>query len=313
MIPRRIATAVPILLVVTFAVFAFMELVPGDPARRIAGEGASETQIEKIRDELGLERPLPVRYGEWLTSAASGDMGTSIGEGPRRPVSEVIGNRLPVTLSLLGLSAVIAVVFGLILGIVSAVKAGTLVDRGITAFVGLAVALPSFWIGMMLVIVFALNLGWLPSIGFRRIDEGFTLWLKHLILPATALAVTPMAEIARQLRASLKTQLDSEHHMAGMASGLSRSRLIGKHGMKNAAVPVVTVFGLRMAQLLGGAVVVEQVFGMKGLGDLAVTSVQSGDFPVLMGVVVFSTIGVILINLLVDISYAYFDPKVAAT
>lgn len=312
MIPRRLLTAVPILLIVSFFVFAFMDLVPGDSARRIAGEGATEQQIETVREELGLDRPLFSRYADWVGNAVTGDFGTSIGAGPSEPVATVIGRALPVTLSLLAVSSIIAIVVGMVLGTITALRAGGWLDRAVTGGLGLGVAVPNFWVGMVLVLIFAQGLGWFPTIGFRRLDEGVGLWLRHLILPSIALALTPMAEIARQLRASLKTQLDSEHHMAGLSSGLSPVRLVGKHAMKNAAVPVVTVFGLRFAQLLGGAVVVEQVFAMKGIGSTAVTAVQSGNFPVLMGVVIFSTIGVIIVNLLVDASYAYFDPKVAA-
>lgn len=313
MIARRLLTALPILAIVSFAVFAFMDLVPGDPAVRIAGEGATDAQIERVREELGLDRPLFSRYADWAGSALSGDFGVSIGEGPAEPVGTVIGRALPVTLSLVAVSSVIAIVVGLALGTIAALRSGGWIDRIITGGLGLAVAAPNFWVAMVLVLIFAQGLGWFPTIGFRRIDEGFMLWLKHLVLPSTALALTPIAEIARQLRSSLKTQLGSEHHMAGLSSGLSTRRLVGRNAMKNAAVPVVTVFGLRFAQLLGGAVVVEQVFSMKGIGALAVRSVQSGNFPVLMGVVMFSTIGVIVVNLLVDASYAYFDPKVAAS
>ena len=226
----------------------------------------------------------------------------------------IFGSRLAVTFSLALVALVLTVVSSLILGIVAAVRAGKLSDRAISVLAAALVAAPSFWIGMVLVLNFALEPRFFgiqfPAIGYRPLSDGFWTWLNALVLPAIALAALPLAELTIQLRASLIEVGQRDFILASRAKGLRPSKIVVKHGLKNAAIPVVTVLGFRIAQLLGGSVIVEQVFVLPGLGTLAINSVLAQDIPVLLGLVLLSTIVVLVVNVLVDLSYGYFNPKV---
>jgi peptide/nickel transport system permease protein len=310
MVRRRLLSAIPILLIVSFLVFVLVDLAPGDPAVTLAGEFPTPDRIAAIRRDLHLNDPLLVRYGRWLGGAVHGDLGTSLQTG--KPVTSMIAPRFTVTLSLVAVALAFSIVVALVLGIVASLRPGHLLDRAITVLSSLGLATPPFWIGIVLVVAFAVNRSWLPAIGYKPLSAGPWQWFEHLILPGIALSLFLASELTLQLRNSLTEVLHRDFILAGEARGLSRSSIVLKHGMKNAGAAVVTVLGFRLAALLAGTVTIETVFVLPGLGVLAVNSVLGRDVPVLLGLVVLSAALVIVINLLVDISYGYFNPKVRA-
>ncbi|WP_181780722.1 ABC transporter permease [Pseudonocardia pini] len=306
----RFVVAVPVLfVVVSFGVFGLVALAPGDPAVELAGQGASEAAIARVREELGLDQPLLVRYGDWLAHAVRGDLGTSIAR--KQDVGELLLSRLPATLSLAALALLLALVAGLVLGTLAAVRQGGVLDRAVSVFAAAGIALPQFWVGLILVVVFSLQLGWLPATGYEPIGEGVGGWLTHLVLPAVALAWLPAAELARHVRSATAEVLDRDHVLTARAKGLLTPQIVGRHVLRNAGIPVATVLGTRIAQLLGGTVVVETVFGIPGLGSLTVDSVLARDMPVVLGAVALATGVVLVINFLVDRSYGLIDPRTA--
>lgn len=301
------AVAVRLLLVSVIA-FILLQLIPGDPAITLAGENASATEVARLRSELGLDAPLLQQYLDWVGGLVRGDLGTSLPTS--QPVMDLVVARLPVTVSLAVVAIIIAVTVGVAIGIVAGIMRGHLVDRAVTLFASLGVAVPPFWFGLVLIIVFALNIGVLPSIGFVPLQDGPVEWLRHLVLPAVALAAAPMAEIARQMRGAMVDVLDHDYVRTARAKGMSGSTVVLKHALKNAAIPVVTVIGLQVSLLLGGSVIVETIFGLPGLGDLVVQSVLQRDIPVVQGVIMVAALVVLVCNLLVDLSYRYFNPRV---
>jgi peptide/nickel transport system permease protein len=305
---RRLLIAIPTILFVSLLVFVMIDLVPGDPALRIAGPDATTERVEEVRTNLRLDDPVLVRYSRWLGDAVTGDLGTSLQTD--QPVTTAIGDRLGPTISLVVGSLLIAVFVGGALGIAAAVRDGKAVDRGITVLSSLAIAVPSFWLGLVLVQQFAIERHWFPAVGYEPFGDGAIPWLKSLVLPAIALAAIPAAETTLQLKGAMADRLRRDYVLTAEAKGMSRAKVVGKHTLKNAAIPVITVLGFRLAQLIGGAVIIERVFNIPGLGSLVVSSVLTGDVPVLLGVVVLTTLVVLLINLLVDISYGYFNPRI---
>jgi peptide/nickel transport system permease protein len=302
LVVRRVLIGVPLLLFVSFSVFVLIDLAPGDPAASLAGENATAEQIAAVRQNLHLDDSIVARYVRWLGGAIHGDLGTSLQSG--QSVSSLIADKLSVTASIVGMSLLFVLVLALIGGVVGAVRPRGLADRAVTVVASIATAIPPFWLALVLIVYFAINRSWFPAV------ESVVEWLKHLVLPAVALAAVPAAELALQLRGSLSEVLGRDYIMATRAKGLTRRSIIGKHGLKNAAIPVVTVLGFRIAQMLGGTVTIELVFNINGLGRLAVNSTLSHDIPVLLGLVVVTTLVVLVINVLVDISYGYFNPKV---
>lgn len=305
---RRLAVSLPVLVAVTFCVFVLVDLAPGDAAAALAGENPSAERIAEIRATLGLDDPLLTRYGSWLMDALQANLGASLANG--QAVTDAIGARLPATVSLVTVAMSLTLLVGLSAGLIAALRAGGVVDRLITAWASAAIALPPFWVALVLVMLFSVQAGWLPAIGYAPLADGFWPWLSHLILPAIALALLPTAEVAMQFRQAMIRVLQLDYITNAESRGLSRPRILGKHAAKNAAVPVTTVFAYRFAQVLGGTVAIESVFDLPGIGRLAVNSVFARDIPVLLGLVAFTTVVVLVINLLVDISYSYFNPKV---
>lgn len=307
-ITKRLLAVVPVLFIVTLIAFSLIYMIPGDAAVVAAGENASQERIQQVREQMGLDQPVIVQYFTWMGNLLRGDLGTSLISGHSN--ATVIANAMPVTLSLALLALTWALVFGVIVGTIAGLYRGSWIDRTITALTTLGLAVPTFWIGLLLVVTFALQFKMFPATGFTPISQGFWPWLSHLILPALALGTTTAAEIARQTRAGVLDVLEHDYIRTATAKGLPSWMVIGKHTSKNAAIPVVTVFGLQAAALIGGSVIIEQVFAMPGLGSLALRSIVERDFPVIQAFVVIVTIFVLVINLLVDISYAYFNPKV---
>ncbi len=307
---RRILAAIPILILVGLITFLLIHLTPGDPAAVVAGENASLEAIEAARHRLGLDQPFLVQFWHWLTAVTRGDLGTSFTSG--RPVTELIFDRMPVTLSLTAGSTLVGIGLAVPLGVFAAIKRGSYLDR-ITIFgTSMGIAAPEFFIGLLLVLVVALKWGWLPATGYIPFAEDPIEYFARLTLPSLTLGLGVAAELARQVRGAMIDVLSRDYIQTARAKGLSTQSIIVKHGLKNAAIPVVTVLGLQIRRLLGGAVIVEQIFAMNGLGSLAVRAVFLRDLPVLLGVALATAIVVLLVNLFVDMSYGYFDPKVRA-
>ncbi|MGW5147414.1 ABC transporter permease [Rhodococcus koreensis] len=306
---RRLISAVPMVLLITFVVYLLVDLVPGDAATTLAGDSASAAQIEQTRQALGLDRSLVVRYVEWLGGVLHGDLGTSLYSS--QTVTQILAERLPTTLSLTLVTMTIVVIVGLPTGIAAAVRPNTLIDRVLTAASSLAMALPPFIVGLALVIPLAILNPIFPATGYQPLmDGGVLAWLQHLILPAIAIATISTAELARQTRASLVDVLNRDFIRTTRAKGLREFSVVGKHGLKNAGVPIVTVLGLQVSRVLAGAVTVEFVFALPGLGTLAVSSVFSRDVPVILGIVMVCAVFIVVVNVIVDLTVGYFNPKV---
>jgi peptide/nickel transport system permease protein len=304
----RLLTTVPVLILVTFVVFGLVLLIPGDPAVTIAGPDATVEQVAAVRERLGLDRPIVIQYWDWLTGAISGDLGTSLFTS--RPVATSIGDGLPVTIALAAMALLISLVIAVPTAIVSALRRGTWIDRIGTVGSSLGIALPSFWLGLVFVLIFSLGLGWLPATGYVPIEDDPGEWLAHILLPALTLGIAGAAESARQLRGSIIGVLQQDYIRTARAKGLRSRMVIGKHVMKNAGVPLVTVLGLQITALLGGAVLVEQIFGVPGIGQIAINAVTTRDIPVIQGIVLVAVLVAVVSNLLVDLAYGYLNPKV---
>jgi peptide/nickel transport system permease protein len=307
LIVNRLLASVAILGGVSFAVFLMIDRVPGDPAAILAGENATPDQIEALRVKLGLDDPLLVRYGDWLAHAVRGDFGYSLRSG--EAVTSAISSPLTVTLALVSVTILISTIVGVGLGTSAAIARWNWIDRVVSAVAAVAIAIPSFWAGMMLVSFFAISRDLLPAVGYVPITEDPVEWISHLILPAIALGMLPAAEMALQVRDSLRTELRRDYVQVARAKGMTGRQVVIGHAAKNAAIPVLTVFGYRAGQLIGGAIAVETVFALPGLGQLAIASTLNRDVNILLGMVVITTLAVITINLIVDVSYGYLNPK----
>ena len=305
---RRILMIVPLLFLVSLGVFALVLMIPGDPAITIAGENATEEQIEATRERLGLNDPVLVQYVGWAGSAVQGDLGTSLFSN--ESVSGAILARFPVTIALTVAAMLVALLIAVPAGIVAAVHRGRWPDRAATLFASVGISLPNFWVGILLIIAFALMFPIFPAVGYTPLSEGVGAWAHNLVLPGLTLGTAAAAEITRQLRGSLHDVMQQDFIRTARANGLRGSTVIAKHGLKNAAVPVVTVIGFQIGFLLGGSVIVERVFGLPGLGDLAIRAVLQRDIPMIQGIVVVTAVVVMLVNLAVDLSYGYLNPKV---
>lgn len=282
-------------------------LVPGNPAVIVAGPNATAEEIAETQERLGLNDRLVVQFGRWMGDALSGDLGQSLQGGA--DVTRLIGQRLPATLGLAFLSIALTLMVAVPLATIAAALRDTVYDRIVTVMASLGIAIPSFWIAMVLIIIFSLRLGWLPSSGYVPFTESPMDWLRFMIMPAIALAAAPTAEITRQMRASMIDVLEQDYIRTAHSKGLSSTQTLLKHAAKNAGVPVMTMIGLQMSFLLGGSVIVEKIFGVPGLGALSIDAVFQRDIPVIQGVVLVAGVAVLIVNLLVDLSYGFFNPK----
>jgi peptide/nickel transport system permease protein len=300
---RRILALVPVLLGVSFLVFIIFFLTPGDPVRAILGQearGVSEAEIERIREQFGLDRPWYVQYADFVYNAIRGDLGRSYQSG--QPVFEQVASRFPLTLQLTTLSLGLAGVLGIGAGVVTAMRPRSFIDGGLTIVVLLGVSMPVFWLGILLMHAFALNLGLLPP-------SGVGTW-RHMVLPALTVAFPSVAFVARMTRSSLVDELGQDYVRTAQAKGFRRTTVVFKHTLKGALIPVVTTLGLQFGHLLGGAVVVETIFSLPGLGRLTVTAIQARDLPMIQGAILWIAILFNLVNLLVDILYLALDPRI---
>ncbi|MDE0112789.1 MAG: ABC transporter permease [Albidovulum sp.] len=307
----RFAQALVVIIIVSIIVFLIMYLVPGDAVTVLAGPDPTPEVVEALRVMLGLDQPLPVQYGKWAIAAMQGDLGTSPIIG--RPVSELIWSRLPATLELAVAAILVASVFGILVGVVAAQRQGTWVDATITAINSFVLSVPNFWFGILGILCFAVWLGWLPSGGRKLWSDGPLLALSYLIMPAIALALDSIAMIARLVRASLLDELSRDYVTVARAKGVGQSRLMRRHIARNAAIPVLTVLGLRFGQMLGGAVLIEAVFNWPGLGRLTVEAIKNRDIVLVQGTLMYFIVIYMTVNLLIDLSYGLFDPRVRSS
>jgi len=305
---RRILATIPVMAVVALFVFSLLYIAPGDPAAVIAGDQATPEDVEKIRRSLGLDRPFLIRFGEWVWQIARFDLGTSIFTG--LPVTQLIAQRIEPTLSLMVVTLIIAVSVAVPLGVLAAWKAGTIIDRTIMGFAVFGFSVPVFVVGYILAYVFALELDWLPVQGYTPLSRGFWPWLENLILPSIALGMVYIALIARITRATMMEVLQQDYIRTARAKGLSQRTVLFLHALKNAAVPVITVIGIGVALLIGGAVVTESVFAIPGLGRLTVDAILRRDYPVIQGLVLLFSFIYVLVNLAVDLVYTLVDPRI---
>jgi peptide/nickel transport system permease protein len=305
---RRILSTIPVMAIVALFVFSLLYIAPGDPAAVIAGDQASPADVERIRQSLGLDRPFLVQFGSWLWHILHGDLGTSI--FTNLPVTALIAQRIEPTLSLMVLTLVLTIVVAVPLGVVAAWKAGSWIDRAIMGFAVFAFSLPVFVVGYVLAYVFALQFEWLPVQGYTPLAEGLWPWLQNLILPAVALGSVYIALIARITRASMLEVLQQDYIRTARAKGLDQRSILFVHALKNAAVPIVTVIGIGVALLIGGAVVTESVFAIPGLGRLTIDAILRRDYPVIQGIVLLFSFLYVLVNLMVDVTYTLVDPRI---
>ncbi|MEO1018278.1 MAG: ABC transporter permease [Pseudomonadota bacterium] len=305
---RRLLATIPVLLMVAVLVFLMLRLTPGDPAAILAGDSASPAQIDAIRSQLGLDQPILAQFGIWVGNLLRGDLGRSFYF--RADVTTLIGQRLEPTLSLALLTMAITLLVAIPLGTIAAYRQGSLTDRLVMGFAVMGFSVPVFVIGYALIYLFAVELKWLPVQGYNAIAEGLWPWLERLILPSVSLSVIYIALIARITRTSVLEVLGQDHVRTARAKGLSRRAVLIHHALRNAAIPIVTVVGLGVGLLIGGVVVTESVFNIPGLGRLTVDAVLSRDFPTIQAIVLMFSLVYVVINLLVDLSYLIFDPRI---
>ncbi len=305
---RRIVATIPVMAFVALFVFSLLYIAPGDPAAVIAGDQASPAEVERIRQGLGLDRPYLIRFGEWAFRVVQGDLGTSIFTA--RPVTLLIAQRIEPTLSLMVLTLLVTVLIAVPMGVLAAWNAGTWVDKFAMAFAVLGFSVPVFVVGYLLAYLFALKLEWLPVQGYTPLAEGVWPWLRNLILPALALGFVYIALIARITRATMLEVLQQDYIRTARSKGVSHRNVLFLHALKNAAVPVITVIGVGIALLIGGAVVTESVFAIPGLGRLTVDAILQRDYPVIQGVILMFSFVYVLVNLLIDLAYTIVDPRI---
>ena len=305
---RRIVATLPVLVIVALIVFLMTRLAPGDPAAAILGDNATAENVAKVRANLGLADSLPVQFGRWSWQVMQGNLGESF--FMRIPVRELIAQRIEATMSLAALTLVFTLVIAVPLGVIAAWRHGGWLDRMLMGFSSLGFSIPVFVIGYVLIWLFALKLQWLPVQGYDRMSEGLWPWLSHLLLPALALSVIYIALIARVTRAAVAEAMTEDYIRTARAKGISEKQVLVRHALANAAVPIVTVIGIGIALLIGGVVVTESVFAIPGLGSLTVDAVLSRDFPLIQGITLFFSVIYVLVNLLVDLSYLVFDPRI---
>ncbi|HWL60462.1 MAG TPA: ABC transporter permease [Microbacteriaceae bacterium] len=307
LIARRLITALPLLFVVTATMFLFTALIPGDPARIILGEAATPAAVEQLREQMGLDKPLLVQYVDWVIRAVQLDLGQSIYSG--QPVTSILNERLPVTLSLILLSTIVITIVGMSLGMVSALRGGW-VGRALDAVSLLGIALPSFWIAVILVATLAVAVPIFPATGYTAFERSPGLWLLGLVLPVIALSLVGVTVVAKQMRDSVLDVMQKDYVRVLRASGIAPHRILFKHVLRNASIPTVTMIGLGAIASLTGSVFVENVFVLPGLGFVAVSATLKKDLPLLLGLGLYFTLIVILVNLIVDIVYSILNPKV---
>ncbi|MER7796795.1 ABC transporter permease [Microbacterium sp. NPDC096154] len=310
LIASRIALVVPQLALLSLVVFALTYFVPGSAAAAVLGTAANPESIAQLETQLGLDRPFFERLGSWYAGVLQGDLGTSYVSA--RPVTQLFAERLPASLSLIGGGLVVSAVFGFALGLLGGTKPGSLRDRISTALSSLSLSIPEFWIGIVLLLVFAVQLGWLPVVSYVPLTSDIVGWLRGMVLPSLSLGIVGCALIARQLRSSLAGAREARYMDSLTAAGVPQSRLIGRYALKNAMVPVLGASSITVSVMIGTSFAIEKVFAFPGIGTLMLRSVTGKDFAVVQGGVLLIAVLVIAVNLLIDIAYGLIDPKARA-
>jgi peptide/nickel transport system permease protein len=305
---RRLASTVVVMGIVGVFVFMLLHLSPGDPAAIIAGDNASPEQIASIRQRLGLEDPLPVQFLRWSGAVLQGDLGISIFSN--EPVMKLIGQRIEPTVSLALTTLIIAVTLAVTFGVLAAWRAGSWIDRALMVVSVLGFSVPVFVVGYMLIYLFAITLRWLPVQGYAPIADGFGPWIERLVLPSIALGLAYVALIARITRTAMLDVLAEDYIRTAKAKGVATRPMLLKHALKNAGVPIVTVIGIGVALLIGGVVITETVFNIPGVGRLVVDAISKRDYPIIQGVILLFSGVYVVVNLMVDLTYTFLDPRI---
>jgi peptide/nickel transport system permease protein len=305
---RRLLSMLPVMAIVALFVFLLLHFAPGDPAAIMAGDNATPDNIAQIRQKLGLDEPIWKQFVVWVASLAQGNLGNSMFWGD--PVTTLIAQRAEPTISLAATTIAVAVIIAVFLGVVAAANAGSGIDRFVMGFAVMGFSVPVFVVGYLLIFLFAIELKWLPVQGYTPFAEGILPWLRNLVLPSVALGLAYVALIARITRATMLDVLSEDYMRTARAKGVATRPLLLKHALKNAAVPIVTVIGIGVALLIGGVVITETVFNIPGIGRLVVDAIARRDYPIIQGVIMVFSGVYVLVNLLVDLSYTFFDPRI---
>lgn len=305
---KRLLAIIPVLLTVSAVVFMIIHFIPGDPAAAMLGSQANEEQLAQMREKMGLNKPLFIQFTLWLSNLLQGDLGSSLVSD--QTVLSLIANRLPVTLNLIIYSMIISILIAIPLGVISAVKHNTGLDYASMIIALIGISIPNFWAALLLIMVFALNLGMFPATGYISVSESLILNIKHLTLPAFSLGFIQAGIITRMTRSSMLDVLRQDYIRTVKAKGASTFTLVFRHALKNAMIPIITIIGINFGLLLGGTVVVESIFSINGIGQLMIQSVLNRDYPVIQGIILVIAAIYVFITLFVDILYTYFDPKI---
>jgi peptide/nickel transport system permease protein len=307
---KRCVQAIPVLLLLSVVVFSLLLLLPGDPVLGMLGPGATVSQeaIEQMRHDLSLDKPIPIQYLAWLGRALHGDLGRSVSS--KQPVLEALAQRLPVSLQVAALAMLIGISVGVPLGIVAALKRNTIWDMIASAISIIGITMPSFWLAIILILIFAVKLHWLPASGYVSIRDDPVQGVRHLLLPAFAMGIGAAASLTRQVRSCLLEVLQEDYVRTARAKGLRERSVLMGHALRNAMIPTITILGLLFSNLVGGSLIVESIFLVPGMGSLLVNAIFTRDFPIVQGGALVIAIVVVLVNLLVDMSYAFIDPRI---
>jgi peptide/nickel transport system permease protein len=306
---RRLIIAVLILLLISIFSFLLVHMLPGDPAQVMLGPEATPKQIQELRQELWLDRPVAIQYIHWLGNAIHGDFGKAVSYGGQK-TTELLATKIPITLNLSILALLMSTILGIGMGIISAVRRGGILDQVVSFLANFGVAVPTFWLGILGIYLFGLKLGWLPVMGYTSPLEDFSKSTLQLIMPVICMAVPGIAVMARQTRSSMLEVVQQAYIRTASAKGLKESKIIYKHALKNALIPVVTMLGMQLRMLVGGSVLIENVFTINGMGNLMVLSVFNKDYIVVQAITMVIAVVVVLGNLIVDISYSWLDPRI---
>jgi peptide/nickel transport system permease protein len=304
---RRVGAALIVIFLASILVFAGVRALPGDPAIALGGENRDPAVLAHIRDKYGLEEPLIVQYAKWAWLAIHGDLGV---DSRQLPVADTIVSRLPITLELAGLAILFGTFLGVLAGVIAAVRRGKASDHAATMLALVGLSLPHFWLGLLLIILFAVNLGWLPAGGYVPFREDPIENLRHMLLPALVLGSGLSAVLMRQMRSAMLDSLSTDYVRTARAKGLPESRVVGVHALRNSLITVTTVIGLQLGALISGAVITEQIFGIAGFGRLTVDAVNQRDYALIQGVVIVAAISYVFVNLLVDVAYSLLNPRI---
>jgi peptide/nickel transport system permease protein len=307
-VARRLLLMIPVIVLVGILTFLLIRLIPGDPAAQMLGLEATPQEIENLRHEMGLDQPIYKQFLIWGGNALRGDLGRSI--FLQQPVSQAIVEHLECTISLALLALTYAVLVAVPIGVIAAVKQNAWQDKLVMTFALFGVSAPSFWLGLVAIFVFAVYLGWFPSQGYEMFEDGVRQWLWFITLPAFSLGVQTAALVARMTRSSMLEVLRQDYIRTARAKGLMEKVVVFKHALKNGLIPVLTVVGMTLGTLLGGAVITETVFSLPGIGQLVITAIRNRDYPMVQGVIMFIAMVYVFANLLVDVLYSWFDPRI---